>query len=73
MDNHIKSLTETLTNMREDLDLMIYLINDYQDPEKKLDVIDRYHADLKIHMQGIRHVKGNIYKWKLTKKTKTNS
>lgn len=72
MDNHIKSLTETLTNMREDLDLMIYLINDYEDTEKKLDVIDRYHADLKCHMQGISQVKKYIYKWKITKKTKTN-
>jgi hypothetical protein len=64
-NDHFNSLKESLSGLIEGADMMRYLIDQYQDHEQKMQAIERWDADIKIHMQQIRYTK------KLLKKCKT--
>jgi len=57
VDKHIKSLTSVLGSLMEDVDLMKFNINRDVSRESLDDIIARYHADLKQHMQQIAYIK----------------
>jgi hypothetical protein len=56
----IQDLIPVLKEMEEDVNLFAWLLEDGNSRSDPEDVIDRYHACLKVHMQAITHLKRKL-------------
>lgn len=70
MKEHVEELTKVLKEMQENVELMELLINRPEDQHRIREIVDRYHAYLKINMQQISFHKQKLFKC-LTIKTTT--